>query len=110
MSSWQPIETAPRNYAPILLKQDETVGEGWHASHLKTWEFANPSHVMRRHPTHWQPLPASAQETPLECSECRNQRAVLVEGVPMPCPHCCCPDCGIAPGGKHSPVCNAPNR
>jgi hypothetical protein len=49
-------------------------------------------------------------ETPPECSECHNQRAVLVDGVSMPCPYCCCSDCGIAPGGKHSPVCNAQNR
>lgn len=55
--SWQPIETAPKNYTAILLCQDDTVGEGWHASHLGIWEFANPQHMMRRKPTHWQPLP-----------------------------------------------------
>lgn len=56
-SEWQPIETAPKHYTPILLMQDDAIGEGWHAAYLDTWEFANSQHVMRRQPTHWQPLP-----------------------------------------------------
>lgn len=58
MSEWQPIESAPKHYTPILLRQDETVGEGWWCSHLQCWEFANPSHVMRRYPRWWMPLPS----------------------------------------------------
>jgi len=52
-------------------------------------------------------LRASAEPCARHCDDCADSRAVLIEGVPMPCPSCCCPDCGIAPGGKHSPVCNA---
>ena len=58
MNNWQPIETAPRHYTPVLLRQDNVVGEGCHASHIG-WEFFNPSHVLRRNPTHWQPLPSA---------------------------------------------------
>lgn len=54
---WQPIETAPKHYTPILLKQDQAVGEGWYSSHLKAWEFAASRNFMRRNPTHWMPLP-----------------------------------------------------
>ena len=61
-AGWRPIETAPKHYTPLLLRQDETVGEGWHASHIRLWEFANSSHVMRRHPTHWMPLPAAPKD------------------------------------------------
>jgi hypothetical protein len=54
---WQPIKSAPRSYTPILLTQDGVVGEGWHASHSRTWEFASSQNVMKRNPTHWMPLP-----------------------------------------------------
>lgn len=58
MSEWQPIETAPKHYTPILLRQDNTVGEGCHETHLTSWVFFNPGLVLRRNPTHWMPLPA----------------------------------------------------
>lgn len=61
---WQPIETAPRSYTPILLFDNGSVGEGWHSSHLTCWEFANSSHVMRRNPSHWMPLPDAAMAKP----------------------------------------------
>lgn len=63
MSEWQPIETAPRHYTPVLLSQGETVGEGWFASHIGVWEFASAAHTLRRHPTHWRPLPAPPANT-----------------------------------------------
>jgi hypothetical protein len=60
---WQPIETAPRNYTPILLRQDDAIGEGYYASHLRIWEFYNPAWMMRRAPTHWMPLPRATDPT-----------------------------------------------
>jgi hypothetical protein len=57
MTQWQPIETAPRHYTVILLRQDQAIGEGCYRSHIGAWEFFNPQHMMLRRPTHWMPLP-----------------------------------------------------
>lgn len=55
--AWRPISTAPRHYKPILLMQDDAIGEGCYATHIRCWEFFNPDYMMRRNPTHWMPKP-----------------------------------------------------
>lgn len=76
--SWQPIDTAPKHYKPILLRQDETVGEGWWSNHMDYWEFANPAYVLRHKPLQWMPLPDSfgRQPTPSEPPAAPKQRAL----------------------------------
>jgi hypothetical protein len=63
-AEWRPIETAPRNYNPVLLKQDDAIGEGCYANHIRCWEFFNPGLVLRRNPTHWMPLPKPPKDKP----------------------------------------------
>lgn len=43
-----------RWYVPTCIRYHD--GEGCHSTHIG-WEFFNPSHIMRRKPTHWMPLP-----------------------------------------------------
>ena len=64
---WQPIETAPKSYTSILLRDGSVVGEGCYSTHLRGWEFYNPASVMRRSPTEWRPLlapPADRESKP----------------------------------------------
>ena len=74
MTDWQPIETAPKDWTPILVgrgrvnlgdgtykngivleAQWDTDERGWYfCGYVGGWLQVDPEHP----PTHWQPLPA----------------------------------------------------
>lgn len=69
MSQWQPIETAPKDGAPVIISVAGFVGEAAYraeGSHEGAWWWANEGpgdyhadSIDSRHgePTHWMPLP-----------------------------------------------------
>jgi hypothetical protein len=44
------------------------------------------------------------------CQRCKDTRVVEVDDDGMPCPECCCWNCGVAPGEEHASVCSVENR
>jgi hypothetical protein len=55
MSTWQPIETAPKEPVEILVWDGHEHKIAWWGG-SNGWIFGDD--WIRCHPTHWQPLPA----------------------------------------------------
>jgi hypothetical protein len=63
VQEWQPIETAPKDGADILLAGEDWVSlGGWKGSVPKGWwrdhVCSADYQIAECHPTHWMPLPA----------------------------------------------------
>jgi len=66
---WQPIETAPRNGASILVRcvgaVESFVVVAWDkkgSKWVRSWTLANDNVQQPKHPTHWMPLPEAPEE------------------------------------------------
>ena len=64
MSEWQPIETAPRDGAPVLIACVGECGTKWMYvawSKRSAWRFCERKdgsyYAVHDTPTHWMPLP-----------------------------------------------------
>jgi len=76
MSTWQPIDTAPKDGTEILLRKEasmhvvEMISHGWWESHVEEqgkerWTF--PAYIEHGWggftPTHWAPIPGTIAST-----------------------------------------------
>jgi hypothetical protein len=65
MSEWQTIETAPKNYASVLLYEPgRYLGQGHWSNHIRCWLYDSPTPGGQ--PTHWMPLPDPPATQPVE--------------------------------------------
>ena len=67
--TWQPIETAPKDWTHVLICVDGAVCEAYYRDDEELWCRANAStedeDSILAGPTHWMPLPSPPQtETP----------------------------------------------
>ena len=63
-SAWQPIETAPRDGAEVLVWNGSERQILWWSDRLNCWTFNDDWEVLEDLLTHWQPLPSPPPITP----------------------------------------------